>query len=313
MTTAQQPARFSTPAMHLPVRRLALLGCGLMGGSFAMALRAAGRVGEVVACSRNPDGARRAQAMGIADRAEEDVSRAVADADLVLVAVPVRATGSVLASARPHLSADALVMDLGSTKRDVVEAARQALGEAIRQFVPAHPIAGKELGGIENAEAGLYRDRRCILTPLEENPADHLARAQWLWESVGCSVVRLTPLQHDESLAAVSHLPHLLAFAYIQAVSGQVAAGRHLALAGPGFRDFSRIAAGTSAIWLDILSANRDQVLAQLHQFDAALQEFRSAMTQGDLQRLARLVDAASAVRNSWRLNSSDMPGDDPA
>jgi len=316
------------------VEQLAVIGCGLMGGSFAAALRAslsaAGGVKRVTGYSRvrvgagdrteqpavsrvtdagtakvlepRTSAAHRAQALGLIDEAFGTPAGAVAGADLVLIAVPVGATQAVLAELSPALSPNALVMDVGSTKRDVVAAARAALGARVSQFVPAHPIAGKETGGIEQAEAALYQGRSTILTPLPENDAARVARAQAAWEAVGCRVVHMSPEAHDQTLAAVSHLPHLLAFAYMQGLmgQGQDALDQHLAVAGGGFRDFSRIAASTSAVWRDIFSANRDEVLAQLTMFEGALTQYRQALAEGRDEDLARLVDEASAVRSRW-------------
>ena len=295
------------------VNRLAMIGCGLMGGSFALALRSAFPALQVAAYSRSRASAERAVSLGVAHEVCATAADAAQGADLVLLAVPVTATEATLRELKPGLAPQALVMDVGSTKRDVVAAAREALGPAVAQFVPAHPIAGKESGGIEQAEAGLYQDRRCILTPLSENPTALLDRASALWQAVGCSVVQMSAEQHDQTFAAVSHLPHLLAFAYVNGIASQPAAARHLALAGPGFRDFSRIAAGTSAIWRDIFSANRDEVMAQLNHFEAALAELRAALQADDDAAVARLVDAASAVRAGWTLNGAPMPTDDPA
>lgn len=302
------------------VQRLALIGCGLMGGSFAMALRQAARAKglqvplHITGYSRSRSSAQRALDLGVIDEAHDTAAAAVAGADVVLLAVPVTATEATLRDLLPALSSRALVMDVGSTKRDVVAAARTALqGAALGQFVPCHPIAGKETGGIDQADALLYQARRCIITPLPENHAPQLQRAQRLWEAVGCSVVQMSAEQHDRTFAAVSHLPHLLAFAFVNGVAHQTDAARHLALAGPGFRDFSRIASGTSAIWRDIFSANRDEVLAQLSHFEAALAAMRDALAAGDDETVARLVDTASAVRVHWTLNGATPPADDPA
>lgn len=289
--------------------QLAVIGCGLMGGSFAAALKdsahVAGGVKRVTGYSRTRGGAsaaHRAQALGLIDQAFDTPAAAVNGADLVLIAVPVGATQAVLADLLPALSPKALVMDVGSTKRDVVAAARAALGSRVGQFVPAHPIAGKETGGIEQAEVALYQGRSTILTRLPENDAALVARAQAAWEAVGCRVVTMSTEAHDQTFAAVSHLPHLLAFAYMQGLigQGQDALQQHLAVAGPGFRDFSRIAGSTSAIWRDIFSANRDEVLAQLAMFEGALAQFKHALAQGCDEDLARLIDEASAVRSSW-------------
>ncbi|NBQ91815.1 MAG: prephenate dehydrogenase/arogenate dehydrogenase family protein [Betaproteobacteria bacterium] len=309
--TLPQAAPLSTPP------RLAVIGCGLMGGSFAMALRAAckprGWTLHISAHSRSRASGERALELGIVDEVHPSAAQAVRDADLVLLAVPVTATEATLRELGPALPSQALVMDVGSTKRDVVVAARAALGAAAAQFVPAHPIAGRERGGIDQADATLYQARRCIITPLAENDPQRLQRAQSVWEAVGCRVVHMSAEQHDRTFAAVSHLPHLLAFAYVNAVSQQPDAARHLALAGPGFRDFSRIAAGTSAIWRDIFSANRDEVLEQLSHFEAALGQWRAALDTKNDAEVARLVDAASAVRTHWTLNGATPPTDDPA
>lgn len=283
-------------------QKLGVIGCGLMGGSFAMALRAAGQVAKVAGHSRSPSSSRRAVELGIIDEACEQAVEAVRGADLVLIAVPVGATQATLSALLPGLTPQALVMDVGSTKRDVVAAAQAALGKRVTQFVAAHPIAGKATGGIEQAEATLYQGRTTILTPLAETPADQLARARAAWESVGSLVVPMNAQAHDETFAAVSHLPHLLAFAYMQGLmsQGPAALRQHLTVAGPGFRDFSRIAGSTSAIWRDIFSANRDEVLTQLAHFEASLEKFRQALIEGRDDDLARWVDEASAVRSRW-------------
>jgi prephenate dehydrogenase len=267
-----------------------------------MALRAAGQVAKVAGHSRSPSSSRRAVELGIIDEACEQAVEAVRGADLVLIAVPVGATQATLSALLPGLTPQALVMDVGSTKRDVVAAAQAALGKRVTQFVAAHPIAGKATGGIEQAEATLYQGRTTILTPLAETPADQLARARAAWESVGSLVVPMNAQAHDETFAAVSHLPHLLAFAYMQGLmsQGPAALRQHLTVAGPGFRDFSRIAGSTSAIWRDIFSANRDEVLTQLAHFEASLEKFRQALIEGRDDDLARWVDEASAVRSRW-------------
>lgn len=287
-------------------RRLALIGCGLMGGSFALALRAAGRVDHIAGFSASAKTRTKALSLGVIDSACDSVAQAVANADLVLLAVPVQATEDCLRAMAPHLAADALVMDVGSTKGDVVAAARAALGERLSHFVPAHPIAGKEVAGIEHAEATLYRERLTVLTPLPETSPERLTQAQALWQAVGATVRVLSPEDHDASFAAVSHLPHLTAFALVNAVARQADGARHLAMAGPGFRDFSRIAASDPHVWRDILLANRDEVLRQSAQLRAALDELEAAMRDGDGPLLQALIHEASQTRSQWRLNGTD-------
>lgn len=287
-------------------RRLALIGCGLMGGSFALGLREAGRVDHIAGFSASAKTRAKALSLGVIDSACDSVAQAVANADLVLLAVPVQATEDCLRAMAPHLAADALVMDVGSTKGDVVAAARVALSTRLANFVPAHPIAGKEVAGIEHADANLYQDRQLILTPLPENPADRVLQAAQVWQALGSRVLELSPEAHDASFAAVSHLPHLAAFALVNAVARQPHGAQHLSLAGPGFRDFSRIAASDPNVWRDILLANRDEVLHQSALMREALHEFEQAMQAGDAERLQALIDEASQTRSRWRLGGAD-------
>ena len=286
------------------IDRLAIVGCGLMGGSVALALRRAGLVRHIAGHSRSLASSRRALELGIIDEACDTAAGAARGANVVLLSVPVASTFDVLASLRTALAPEALCMDVGSTKRDVVAAARAALGPDIAGFVPAHPIAGKERAGVDAADADLYRDRRVILTPLAETDPDRTRRARALWEAMGAVVSDMSPEDHDRAFAAVSHLPHLLAFAYVASVAGQPEGERMLRLAGPGFRDFTRIAGGEPAMWRDILLANRDEVLAQAGLFREALGEIERTMTTGDAQALMSLIAAPSALRAAWTMGA---------
>jgi prephenate dehydrogenase len=286
--------------------RLALIGCGLMGGSFALALRAAAAVAHIEGHSASESTRLKARQLGVIDHASDSAASAVQDADLVLLAVPVRATEATLRAIAPHLSAHALVMDVGSTKCDVVAAARASLGERLSCFVPAHPIAGKESAGVEHAEATLYQNRQTILTPLPENPPERIALARAVWQTVGSRVLELSPEDHDAAFAAVSHLPHLAAFALVNAVARQPEGAKYLSLAGPGFRDFSRIAASDPDVWRDILLANRQEVLAQSALMRQALGEFEAVMQAGDGPALTALITEASQTRTRWRLGGAD-------
>ena len=276
--------------------RLALIGCGLMGGSFALALRAQGCVNEITGFSASQATRQRALALKVIDRACDSIGQAVTGADLVLLAVPVRATEACLQALRTTLSPQALLMDVGSTKCDVVAAARASLGERLPCFVPAHPIAGKEVAGIEHAEAALYTDRRTILTPLPKTSIHRMQAAHDVWTAIGSHVSNMTPEAHDATFAAVSHLPHMLAFAAVNALTTQAQGATFLEMAGPGFRDFSRIAASDASVWRDILSANHAEVLTQVAHFRAALDQFETALKQGDTAALQHLIQQASDV-----------------
>ena len=285
-------------------QRLALIGCGLMGGSFALAARQAGLVQTIVGFSASEKTRQRARELHVIDQACASVAEAVRGADLVLLAVPVGAMRDSFAAMAPSLSAQTLLMDVGSTKCDVIAAAMATLGDKLSCFVPAHPIAGKEVAGIDHADARLYQDRRTILTPLSSNSMRHTKLAHDIWSALGGHVSTMTAADHDQTFAAVSHLPHLLAFAAVHALTTHPQGADYLDMAGPGFRDFSRIAASDPAVWRDILCANRTEVLAQLAHFRASLAQFEAAMQQGDTTGLQQLIQQASDVRSGWALQA---------
>ena len=287
-------------------QRLALIGCGLMGGSFALALREAGLVQTIVGYSASDKTRQRAVELRVIDQACRSVAEAVQGADLVLLAVPVGAMHQSFEAMRDVLAPNALLMDVGSTKCDVIAAAQATLGERLSCFVPAHPIAGKEVAGIEHADATLYQARRTILTPLPKTGIHRLQAAHQVWTAVGSHVSTMSPEAHDATFAAVSHLPHLLAFAAVNALTAQPQGAAFLDMAGPGFRDFSRIAASDPAVWRDILSANQVEVLAQVAHFRAALEQFEHAMQQGDTAALQALIQKASTTRASWTLQAGN-------
>jgi prephenate dehydrogenase len=287
-------------------QRLALIGCGLMGGSFALASREAGLVQTIAGFSASEKTRQRAVELKVIDQACNSVAEAVQGADLVLLAVPVGAMHSSFAAMRDVLQPNTLLMDVGSTKCDVIAAAQATLGERLSCFVPAHPIAGKEVAGIEHAESTLYQERRTILTPLPKTGIHRLQAAHEVWTAVGSHVSAMTPEAHDATFAAVSHLPHMLAFAAVNALMAQPQGAAFLDMAGPGFRDFSRIAASDASVWRDILSANHAEVLTQVAYFRAALDQFENALKQGDAAVLQHLIQQASDVRSAWTLQAGN-------
>jgi prephenate dehydrogenase len=280
--------------------QLGLIGCGLMGGSFALAARQAGLVRRVVGYSPSANTTRRALERGVVDAVAAGAADAAKGSDLILVAVPVSASARTFTAIRDSLRPDALMMDVGSTKRDVVEAARHALGERIAQFVPCHPMVGREVAGVENADAGLYAGGQVIITPIAETPPERITQAHAVWQALGCHTLQLTPESHDAALAAVSHLPHLIAFAFIQGVAVQPEGRRFLSLAGPGFRDFSRIAASNPNMWRDIFLTNSAEIKTQLHHFRAALDHIEQLIENGDAEALVTEIRTASAIRAHW-------------
>ena len=288
--------------------QLGLIGCGLMGGSFALALKRAGLVKRVVGYSKSPTTTERARQIGVIDVEAPSALLAVSGADIVLLAVPVSATEATLKAIRHLITPHTLVMDVGSTKQDVVDAARRVLRENVGCFVPAHPIAGKEVSGVEHADANLYNGKQVILTPVERTFTIQLQKAVDVWTALGCEVVQMSPQAHDAAYAAVSHLPHLLAFALMNSIEGQAYGMDYLSLAGPGFRDFTRIAASDPKVWRDILLANKEELLAQSKIFQQTLISLEKLISSGDGDALETLIQQASQTRADWRIASQKFP-----
>ena len=289
--------------------QLGVIGCGLMGGSFALALKRAGLVKRVVGYSKSPSTTDKARKMGVIDVAAESALLAVSGSDIVLLAVPVAATETTFKAIRHLVEPGVLFMDVGSTKRDVVDAARRVLRERIGSFVPAHPIAGKEVSGIQHADAALFSGRQVIITPLAQTAPEMVQKATDVWSGVGAQVLKMSAENHDAAFAAVSHLPHLLAFAYFSAVVNQPAGRDFLSLAGPGFRDFTRIAASSPETWRDILVANREEVLKQSQRFRQALDALEHVMREGNADALEGLIRAPAEGRSNWQMGTPRVPG----
>jgi len=268
--------------------QLGLIGCGLMGGSFALALKRAGLVKRVVGYSKSPSTTARALQMGVIDVEAPSALLAVSGADLVLLAVPVAATEATLKAIRHLVSTDMLIMDVGSSKRDVVDAARRVLKQDVGVFVPCHPITGREV---------------VIITPIERTLTAKLEQATALWRALGCEVVNMSPESHDAAYAAVSHLPHLVAFALMNSIVAQPEGREYLSLAGPGFRDFSRIAASDPQMWRDVLIANREELARQTGLFQQALDDLQRLIANGQADDLERLINRASHARANWRVS----------
>jgi prephenate dehydrogenase len=278
-----------------------------MGSSLAAALRRRDLASRVVGYDLDPDTGARAMRLGLIDATAASAAQAVQDADLVVLAAPVGAMPQLLEHIAAGLGPSALVTDLGSTKADVMAAAREALGAAFARFVPAHPIAGGERTGPEGADPDLFEGCTVVITAASETRADALARIEQLWRSCGARVAQMDAAEHDRLLASVSHLPHVLAFALVAQIAGQPDAQRKLSFAGPGFRDFTRSAAGSPAMWRDIALANRAAIGQELRALVSLLQRVEQALAAGDAQWLQQLFDLASRTRR--RMNGG---GDGP-
>jgi prephenate dehydrogenase len=280
------------------VERLAIVGTGLIGGSFALALKQAGAVGDVLGVGRNPASLEAARTHGLIDRVGGWAE--AGQADCILLALPVGDTGAVLQRLAPHLKAGAVITDAGSTKANVVAAARAALGTRFGDFVPGHPIAGSEQSGPAAARADLYGDKKVVLTPAAETRAEAFALVRALWEAAGAHVETLDAALHDRIFAAVSHLPHLAAFTLVDELACRADGATFFRFAASGFRDFTRIAGSNPEMWRDIALANREALLAELDAYQAALHALREALAAGAGDSLLNMFSRARNARENW-------------
>jgi len=280
------------------IEKLAIVGTGLIGGSFALALKQAGAVGEVLGVGRNPARLTVARELGLIDRAADWVQ--AGQADCILLAMPVGETESVLKNLAPHLKVGAIVTDAGSTKLEVVAAARVTLGAHFADFVPGHPIAGSEQSGPGAARADLYQGKKVVLTPQADTRADAVATVCALWEAAGAQVETLDAALHDRIFAAVSHLPHLAAFALVDELARRADGETFFRFAASGFRDFTRIAGSSPEMWRDIALANREALLVELDAYLDALRTLRQAVSDEDAAALLQIFSRARAAREKW-------------
>ncbi len=280
--------------------RIALIGVGMIGGSLLAAWRDAGQVTAAAGYDVDAQAVAVAADRGLIDRRASSIADAVRDAEFVLIATPVGAMGDVLGQLAPALPVGAIVSDVGSTKAGVVAQARDALGAAFGRFVPAHPIAGKERPGIVHADGRLFAGKRVIVTPVADTHADALAGAERLFALTGAIVERMDPDEHDRIFAAVSHLPHLLAFALVAAIGSEADGERKLGYGGAGFRDFTRIAASSPVMWRDICVANRAALGGELRAYRELLDRLQRAVDLGEASVLLQTFESAARLRRQW-------------
>lgn len=288
-------------AFYLPT--VAIVGVGLIGGSLAAALKKARAVGRILGVGRQADELEKARALGLIDEAVT-IEQAAARADLLVLATPIGAIVDGLEQMHAHLLPHTVVTDVGSTKLEITRQARLALGAAYPRFVPAHPVAGAEKTGPAAADADLFQQRNIILTPTPEtqSTAQKLVRDMWL--ACGARVLTMSPAEHDELLASVSHVPHFLSSVYMWQVASADNADLRLRLAGSGFRDFTRIAAGSAEVWRDIFFSNKAAILQELTQVQNAFQQAESALRNEDEQALFDFLEKAALARRLWASRS---------
>lgn len=282
--------------------KLVICGVGLIGGSFALAIKSAlgRRSPHIVGVGRTRAPLERALERGVIDEIGSDWPSVLAAADLVLLGMPVGQMAPVMQAIAPHLGPHTVVTDGGSTKADVVAAARAAFGSKIGQFVPGHPIAGAEKSGVGAARADLYLGKRVVLTPLPENRPEDIAAVRQVWELCGAKVSQLAPDEHDRVFAAVSHLPHLLAFTLVHELAGRHNAEQLFGFAAGGFRDFTRIASSHPEMWRDICLANRKALLKEVDAYMSELLRTRVLLASADSRGLERMFATARQRRDAW-------------
>jgi prephenate dehydrogenase len=282
------------------IQRLTIIGVGLIGGSLARALKASNACNEIVGWARQAGQLDKAKALGVIDRAETDLAAAVKDADVIVIGVPVGAMEEVLSALKPHLGAQTIVTDVGSTKASVVEAARKVFGIIPPRFIPGHPIAGTEKSGVEASLADLFQQRRVILTPDDDSDPDAVQQVREMWLQTGAEVTEMSVAHHDEVLAATSHLPHMLAFTLVDTLARLEDHDDIFRYAAGGFRDFTRIASSNPQMWHDICLNNREALLKMLQRYSSDLQVLTNAIEKGDGKALLDTFERAKAARDDY-------------
>ena len=290
---------------NLMLKKIAIFGVGLIGGSVALALKKAGNTAHIVGVGRTAKSLQTALDLGVIDLAESNISHALKDTDLVLIAAPVAQTKAILQSIQPHLSADTVITDAGSTKGDVLAYAKEVLGEQFSQFVGGHPIAGAEQSGVTAAKSDLFLGKNVVLTPTPETTNNEtnrhaVRRASELWKTCGAHVSEMPAVTHDNIFAAVSHLPHLLAFALVDEIASRPNAKELFSFAASGFRDFTRIAGSHPEMWRDISLANKPALLSEISAFEHKLTQLKQLLNNNDAHGLQALFERASVARNNW-------------
>ncbi len=282
------------------INHLCVIGVGLIGGSLSLALKKAGYVKQVTGLGRGIENLKKAKQLGVIDQYETDYAKAISHADMIFVAVPIGAMPEVFKKIAPHLRKHTIVTDGGSAKHTVVDAAIDALGIKISQFVPGHPIAGTEKSGAEAAFDSLYENRRVILTPLEENSADDIKTVRNMWEVVGSEVDEMGARHHDLVLAGTSHLPHVLAFALVDCLNNVDDVDEIFKYAASGFRDFTRIASSDPVMWRDICINNSDAILAMMKNFQQDMDHLKKAIQNNESEELLKIFKSAKKARDNF-------------
>ena len=282
------------------MKKLVIFGVGLIGGSVALAVKKAGFVTNIVGIGRSEKSLHEALNLGVIDSAQTNISAALNAADMMLIAAPVAQTANILRNIKPHLNSQTIITDAGSTKGDVLANAREILGDQFSQFVGGHPIAGAEKSGVSAANGDLFLGKNVVLTPTPETNSHALASVVEMWQKCGANVSEMSAENHDAIFAAVSHLPHLLAFALVHDIAARPNAAQLFSFAASGFRDFTRIAGSHPEMWRDISLANKSALLSEISAFENELSQLKQLLERKDGAGLQAVFERASVARNNW-------------
>lgn len=280
--------------------KIVIFGVGLIGGSFALALKQVNASNKIVGVGRSTASVNQALALGAIDEIGDVSSKTLRDADLVLLAMPVGQMAGVMQQIAPHVGAQTVITDAGSTKQDVVTLAYKIWPQHIARFVPAHPIAGGEVSGVSAARADLYKNKKVVLTPLPENTKVAIEKVRAVWQACGAEVREMSAVQHDGVFAAVSHLPHLLAYALVHDIASRSDADVMFDYAASGFRDFTRIAGSHPEMWRDICLSNREALLKEIDSYQTEVSNLRTLLENKDAASLEKLFEFARDARSQW-------------
>lgn len=286
--------------VFVELKKLVIFGVGLIGGSIALALKKHHQALHITGIGRGGESLQQALDLGVIDKAEIDPAKALVDADTVIIATPVAQAAGIFQAIAPHLHANTIITDVGSTKSDVINQASAYLGDRISQFVPGHPIAGAEKSGVAAANAGLFSGKNVVLTPTKDTQKVAVEKIEQMWQYAHARVSLMTAAEHDTIFAAVSHLPHLLAFALVEEIASRSNADQLFDFAASGFRDFTRIAGSSPEMWRDICLSNRDALLSELSAYQNKLTTLTSLLQDKDAEGLQALFSRASSARNHW-------------
>ena len=280
------------------MKKICIIGVGLIGGSFAVGLKKANKVDMVVGFGRNENNLIKAQELGVIDKFSLDIAQALNGVNLVLIATPVNSFKAILEMIKPHINEQMIISDVGSTKASIVKIAKEVFGEIPQNFIPAHPIAGKEQSGVEAADANLFQNKRLIITPEKNTNIDSIVIISDLWESVGAKVEIMDIEKHDDLLAMTSHLPHMLAFSLMDYLMNSNPDACHYAAGG--FKDFSRIASSDAVMWRDICINNPEQIVKHIEGYQQGLDKISNLIKTNQPEALEQLFRDAKSARDSW-------------